>query len=195
MFSRRTEIRPAALCGKRHFAVGSLEQGGLRCSPAVGERRLCGRRVPIQVGKNFLDGYRVLDAGDDFDSTAALTAGFDVDVEHSLEALRPGHGRMAFGRCWSRTRRLGLAAPPSPGRRHLRTVGESSGSTHRVRQWSVGIAGGQGLQGKHLAALMWTHSDAVGDGMSVQMGHRIVIRSIPCQIAVLGIGLEQALTF
>jgi hypothetical protein len=27
-----------------------------------------------------------------------LTAGFDVDVEHPLEALCPGHGHMALGR-------------------------------------------------------------------------------------------------
>ena len=86
MFSRRAEERPAALCGKRHFAVGSLEQGGLRRSPAVGQRRWRGRGLS-QVGEDLVNHGPILDADDDFDGTAALTAGFDVDVKHPFEAL------------------------------------------------------------------------------------------------------------
>ena len=66
MFSRRAEERPAALCGKRHLfrfagAVGSLEQGGLRRSPAVGQRRWRGRGLS-QVGEDLVNNGRILDA-------------------------------------------------------------------------------------------------------------------------------------
>ena len=74
---------------------------------------------------------RILDAGDDFDGTPALTAGFDVDVEHPFEALCPSHGCMAFGRCLLRTGCLRLVAPAPPGRRHLGAVG-AVGGKHAV---------------------------------------------------------------
>ena len=134
MFSRRAEERPAALCGKRHFAVASFEQGGLRRSPAVGQRRWRGMGLS-QVGEDHVNHCRILDAGDDFDGTAALTSGFDVDVEHALEALCPRHGRTAFGLCGPRTGCLGRAAPTLPGRRHPRTVGAVGGKHAAVAKY------------------------------------------------------------
>ena len=88
IFSRRAEIRPAALCGKRHLfriagIVGSLEQGGLRRCPAVGQRCLSGRCAHIQVGEGLVDHCRIVDAGDHFDGAAAGTAGLDVDIEYA----------------------------------------------------------------------------------------------------------------
>ena len=38
------------------------------------------------------DDVRFFDAGDDLHGATADLAGLDVDVEHVLEALRPGHG-------------------------------------------------------------------------------------------------------
>ena len=78
--------------------VGSVGQGGLRRCPTIGQRRLFGRRVQIQVGEYFLDDRGVFDAGDHFDGAAADTAGLYVNVEHAFEALRPTHGRVTFPR-------------------------------------------------------------------------------------------------
>ena len=80
----------------------------------------------------------------------------------------------------------GLWPPPR------RAGTESGGLAHRVR--IVGIAGRQGPQGKHLAALMRTHRDAISDGMALQMRHRLVIYAIQCKMTVLGVGLNQTLT-
>jgi hypothetical protein len=48
----------------------------------------------IPVGQYLLDYRRIFDTGNYLDSAAAFTARFDVNIEHSLESLRPGHGRM-----------------------------------------------------------------------------------------------------
>jgi hypothetical protein len=44
-----------------------------------------------EIFQNPLDDCGILDADDDAQPTAALAAGLDVDGEHPLEALRPGH--------------------------------------------------------------------------------------------------------
>ncbi|MFC1680838.1 hypothetical protein ACFL1S_03465 [Pseudomonadota bacterium] len=54
---------------------------------------------------------------------------------------------------------------------------EPGGFTHRIRIVEI-----TGRQGKHLPALMRTHRDAVGDGVALELGHRLVI---PGEIAVL----------
>ena len=46
----------------------------------------------VEMDKNALDHGGVFDAGDDLHRTTTHFAGFDVDAEHALEALRPGHG-------------------------------------------------------------------------------------------------------
>jgi hypothetical protein len=43
----------------------------------------------LQVIKDLLDHYRVFNAGDDFHGAAAAAAGLDVDIENTLEPLRP----------------------------------------------------------------------------------------------------------
>ena len=50
----------------------------------------------FQVFENLLNDLRIFDTGNDFDVTAAVFADFDVDVEHSLEALHPGHRAVAL---------------------------------------------------------------------------------------------------
>ena len=51
----------------------------------------------LQMGEDLLDHHRVFNTGNDLDGAAAFTAGFHVDIEDALEALRPGHGCPAFG--------------------------------------------------------------------------------------------------
>ena len=38
-----------------------------------------------------VDHCRVFDTGDDADLTTAFAAGFDIDMEHAIEALHPAH--------------------------------------------------------------------------------------------------------
>ena len=48
--------------------------------------------------QDLLDHYRVFNAGDDFHGAAAAAAGLDVDIENTLEPLRPCHRRSPL--CW-----------------------------------------------------------------------------------------------
>jgi hypothetical protein len=63
------------------WVLASSEQDRLRRRPALGQRSLHSRGFVIQVGKNFVNDHRILDAGDHFDSAAAGTAGLHVDVD------------------------------------------------------------------------------------------------------------------
>lgn len=54
---------------------------------------------------------------------------------------------------------------------------------------------GQGLQGEHLAPCLWPDGDAVGDGVSQQLIHRIFAHDIRGQVAILGIPFHQTLPF
>ena len=78
----------------------------------------------VQVGENLLDHHRVFDAGDDLYGATAAFAGFDVDVEHPFQALRPGHGGPVCCRRadFRRICRAGLVALAAFSRRHLCTV-------------------------------------------------------------------------
>lgn len=51
--------------------------------------------------EDLVDDHQVFNAGNDFHGAAARRAGLNVDVEHPLESLRPGHGRAPFDRCLS----------------------------------------------------------------------------------------------
>jgi hypothetical protein len=63
-------------------------------------RGIDGPGITAKVRENPLDHRRLLDAGDDAQPAAALPAGLDVDGEHPLEALRPGHPLLPIdGRC------------------------------------------------------------------------------------------------
>jgi len=53
--------------------------------------------------------------------------------------------------------------------RHTGMQREAGYRAHRVRERFVGIARRQGLQGKHLAALVGPHGDAVGNGVTQQV--------------------------
>ena len=66
---------------------------------------------------------RIFDAGDDLHGAAADTADFDVDIEHTLQALRPAHRCPALNRhgCfWPGC--CGLMTSATPSRRHQRSV-------------------------------------------------------------------------
>ena len=80
----------------------------------------------------LLDDQWVFDAGDHFDGTAAGTARLNVDIEHALEPLSPGHGRTTFaGRLVLRLIRcFGVAAFAPLRRRYLHAMLGSRGRTH-----------------------------------------------------------------
>ena len=42
----------------------------------------------------------IVDRGDNLDHPATVLAGFNVEVEHALEALRPAYGGAALGGCF-----------------------------------------------------------------------------------------------
>ena len=52
----------------------------------------------LQVLKDVRDYRRVFNAGDHFDLTAAEFTDLNINIEHALEALHPGHGAMPFFR-------------------------------------------------------------------------------------------------
>jgi len=65
-------------CARRRSTLGQwveTHQGGLS----------------LQVIEDLLDQHRVFDAGNDLDGAAAFTTGLDVDIEYTLQSLRPGH--------------------------------------------------------------------------------------------------------
>ena len=71
------------------------------------------------MGEYLPDDVGIFDAGDDLHGSAAGVASSDIDVEHALEALRPGHGGMAFGGCGACecVGGFGFASLASAGRR------------------------------------------------------------------------------
>ena len=50
----------------------------------------------FEVFENLLDDCRIFDTGNDPNVTTTLTTGFNVDIEYSLQSLRPGHGTTAL---------------------------------------------------------------------------------------------------
>ena len=73
--------------------LDSVEESSLRRWRTVlwTQSRPGGGRFSIQVGQNLLDNRWVFNTGNDLDLTGTALAGLDVDVEHSLEPLHPGH--------------------------------------------------------------------------------------------------------
>ena len=55
--------------------------------------------LALKMSQDPVDDVLLLDASDDFDRPTAATANLDVDFEHALESLGPGHSSMALGRC------------------------------------------------------------------------------------------------
>jgi len=50
-----------------------------------------------QVGQNPVDNILLLYTGNDLYRSTAAAAGFNVDIEYSLESLRPGHRGVTLG--------------------------------------------------------------------------------------------------
>ena len=48
------------------------------------------------MSQNSIDDLLVLNTRNDTDRTTASAANFNVDIEHALESLSPGHGSMAL---------------------------------------------------------------------------------------------------
>ena len=88
------------------FASCEKRQRG-RWRPGWGHQEGPGRDILFLLAKmsqDLVDDVLLLNAtvrriDDDFDSPPAATANLDVDFEHALESLGPGHSRMALGRC------------------------------------------------------------------------------------------------
>lgn len=49
-----------------------------------------------QMSQNSADDVLVLNTSNDFDGPAAATADLNIDVEHTLEPLCPGHSTVSF---------------------------------------------------------------------------------------------------
>ena len=77
-----------------------------------------GLSAPVEVFEDLFDHGRIFDARDHLDRTAAVVTGLDIDLEHPLQTLRPGHRDVAGGRWF--VGRLGIT-PAASGRRHLLT--------------------------------------------------------------------------
>jgi hypothetical protein len=76
----------------------SVEEACLRWTTILWKQsRPDGGRFALQMRQNPLDHRRVFNAGDDLDLPGAPLAGLDVDIEHPLQPLHPGHRRMALG--------------------------------------------------------------------------------------------------
>jgi hypothetical protein len=73
------------------------------------------------VSQYLVDDLLILDAGDHLGLTSALRADRYIDVEHPLQALRPGHSLVALFGCLVFAFLSG-AAFTAFGRRHLDTV-------------------------------------------------------------------------
>ena len=71
------------------------------------------------MGEYLPDDVRIFDAGDNLHGSAAGLASPDIDVEHALEALRPGHDDIALGGCpFSKSiGSIGIASLAPAGRR------------------------------------------------------------------------------
>ncbi len=61
-------------------------------------------------GRDLLDHHRVFDASNHLQRPAAFSTGLDIDVEDTLQALRPGHGSPALSWRWWFIRYPGLVA-------------------------------------------------------------------------------------
>jgi len=57
------------------------------------------RVFALEVDEDFLNHLRIFDAGDDLDVASSIIAGLDVDVEYTLQALRPCYRCPSFGGC------------------------------------------------------------------------------------------------
>ena len=96
----------------------SIRPGSTRCGAARGGCSGC-CPAPWRLsrgGQHALDHGRRFDGGNDLHFSATGFARLDVNLEHALQTLRPGHGRVASCRALSRAHRV---TPSASGRGHL----------------------------------------------------------------------------
>ena len=55
-----------------------------------------GNGLLVQMLEDVRNYRRIFDAGNHLDLSTTTLTGFDIDIEHALEALHPGHGTMLF---------------------------------------------------------------------------------------------------
>ena len=68
-----------------------------RCPGRMGSG--CGRLGALfKVLENLFDDSRVFNTGNHFNGTATMLTGFNVDIEYSLQPLRPSHGSVSLYR-------------------------------------------------------------------------------------------------
>ena len=80
--------------------LDSVEESSLRRwgTALWKQSRPGGGRFILQMRQNSLNHRRIFNASNDLDLTCAPLSGLDVDIEHPLESLHPGHRRMALDR-------------------------------------------------------------------------------------------------
>ena len=73
----------------------------------------------LEVIEYLPDHLGVFDAGNHLHRAGAFATGLSVDIENTLEALRPGHDDMAFGGCpfCKSIGSIGIASLAPAGRR------------------------------------------------------------------------------
>jgi hypothetical protein len=77
------------------IVITSAEQINRRCTTFRQQGRWPRADLSLQMGEYLFDDDLVFDAGYDLDSIAAFPSGIDVDIENTLQPLRPAHGRHA----------------------------------------------------------------------------------------------------
>ena len=116
---RATPDRARAQRDLKSVFYSSVRQADTRDRRRAAFCPQAGKILAGQVIQYPLDHRRVFDTRDDLDRAAALRAGLDVDLEHSLEALCPAHRCLLLCR---RTilfsRRLDRPGTPAPPGRH-----------------------------------------------------------------------------
>lgn len=119
------------------------------------------------MSQYLLDHHWIFDTGDDLDAAAAFTASLDINIENALEALRPGHGRAAFG--WHLVLRLirhfSLVAFTTLGRRHPGAV-FAVGCEHAMK--SCQVHSGLGHQGHQSCNEVQRLEDDMGGTIAVR---------------------------
>jgi hypothetical protein len=130
------------------------------------------------VCKYLLDHYRIFDTGYHFDSATAFFADCNINVEHSLQALRPGHGGMLLYRRSLNAVYLAIDALASFRRRHQGTM-LAVWCEHAMEARQIGSRSGyQGCQACH--EIQWLEDD-VGSTVAVRCFQLVADVAARCQ--------------
>ena len=96
--------------------AGSSAQSARSSSGKSFCSRKNGDLTVVERGQHALEHGRRFDGGNDLHFSATGFARLDVNLEHALQTLRPGHCRVASCRALSRAHRV---TPSASGRGHL----------------------------------------------------------------------------